>query len=248
LLEQRVSERTEELRLRNEELDRTNRDLDDFAYIASHDLKEPLRGIHNYASFLLEDYEDKLGEEGKDQLETLVRLSKMMERIIDSLLEYSRVGRSELLATAVDLNQVVKEVLESLAILLSESRVEVRLAGKLSVINCDRVRVAEVFRNLISNSVKYNDKTEKWVEIGEIPDPKGPVFFVRDNGIGIPEKHREAVFQIFKRLHARDKYGGGTGAGLTIVKKIVERHNGAIWLESVIGQGTTFYFTLPGEG
>jgi len=247
LLEQRVQERTEELRKRNEELNRTNRDLDDFAYIASHDLKEPLRGIHNYASFLLEDYEDKLGEAAREQLLTLVRLSKSMEQIIDSLLDYSRIGRLELLATAVDLNQVVREVLESLSILLAEADIQVRSPYNFPTIRCDRAHVAEVFRNLISNAIKYNDKPNKWIEIGTAVRNDAPLFYVRDNGIGIPEKHRDAVFQIFKRLHSRDRFGGGTGAGLTIVKKIVERHNGSIWIDSSVGQGTTFYFTLPGE-
>ncbi len=246
LLERRVEERTAELARRNEELDSRNRDLDDFAYIASHDLKEPLRGIHNYASFLLEDYEDKLETEGRDQLQTLVRLSKLMERIIDSLLEYSRVGRSELSVHEVDLDQVLKEVLETLAITLSERNVDVRIPKPLPVIACDRVRVAEVFRNLISNAAKYNEKPDKWIEVGEMCRGGMRVFYVRDNGIGIPEKHKDAVFQIFKRLHARDKYGGGTGAGLTIVKKIVERHDGKIWLESLVSEGTTFYFTLSG--
>jgi light-regulated signal transduction histidine kinase (bacteriophytochrome) len=245
-LEERVKERTEELLERNVELARTNQDLDDFAYIASHDLKEPLRGIHNYASFLLEDYQDRLEPEGKEQLQTLVRLTKMMEGIIDSLLEYSRVRRTELLLTTVDLNDLVAEVLESLAIVLREGRVSVKQAADLPTLTCDRVRVAEVFRNLISNAMKYNDKPEKKIEIGSIPDPQRPVLYVRDNGIGIAEKHRDSIFQMFKRLHARDKFGGGTGAGLAIVKKIIERHQGEIWLESTPGEGTTFYFTLSG--
>jgi light-regulated signal transduction histidine kinase (bacteriophytochrome) len=112
-------------------------------------------------------------------------------------------------------------------------------------VRADRVRVGEIFHNLIVNAMKYNDKPEKHVEVGWREDPGGPpVFYVRDNGIGIPEKHHDAVFRIFKRLHGRDKFGGGTGAGLTIVKKIVERHHGRIWVESSAGQGTTFYFTL----
>jgi light-regulated signal transduction histidine kinase (bacteriophytochrome) len=110
-------------------------------------------------------------------------------------------------------------------------------------VRADRARVGEIFYNLIVNAVRYNDKPGKWVEVGWA-EGEPPVFYVRDNGIGIPEKHFDSIFRIFKRLHSRDRFGGGTGAGLTIVKKIVERHSGRIWLDSVPGEGTTFYFTL----
>src|SRR6202041_315544 len=123
----------------------------------------------------------------------------------------------------------------------------VRISVPLPVVQCDRIRIGEIFRNLITNAVKYNDKNEKWIEIGfQSEQASGEVteFYVRDNGIGIREKHRDSVFRIFKRLQARDKFGGGTGVGLTIVKKLVERHGGRIWVESEFGVGTTFYFTL----
>lgn len=259
-LEERVRERTLELRqelaerLRaeselarsNEELQQSNKELDDFAYIASHDLKEPLRGIHNFSSFLLEDYADRLDEEGRAKLETLTRLTRRMETLIDSLLHFSRLGRVDLAIDRVDLNQVVEEVLENLGITLRQSGVEVRIPRPLPRVRADRARVGEIFHNLVVNAMRYNDKERKWIEIGFLDAEEGrpPVFYVRDNGIGIPEKHFESVFRIFKRLHARDRYGGGTGAGLTIVKKIVERHSGKIWVESTPGEGTTFYFTL----
>lgn len=238
----------EELRGKNAELARSNQELDDFAYIASHDLKEPLRGIHNYAMFLLEDYRDRLDDDGRAKLETLTRLAARMETLIDSLLQFSRVGRIELSNVETDLGELVRATLEGLQITLAERRVDVRLSGRLPTVRCDRVRVGEVFHNLIANAVKYNDKPEKWVEVGCRADGGPPVFYVRDNGIGIAAKHREAVFRMFKRLHGRDKYGGGTGVGLTIVKKIVERHGGRIWIESTPGEGTTFYFTLAPGG
>ncbi len=152
-------------------------------------------------------------------------------------------------------------MLDSLRINLKERGVEIRIPRPLPTIQGDRVRIGEVFRNLITNSMKYNDKPEKWIEIGygtdlgldaSRPGKARPllghrtVFYVRDNGIGIPEKHYEAIFRIFKRLHARDEFGGGTGVGLTIVKKIIERHGGRIWVESTPGEGTCFYFTLSG--
>lgn len=261
-LEQRVKERTRELQQelterqrterelerRNEELHQSNKELDDFAYIASHDLKEPLRGIHNFSSFLIEDYSDKLDEEGRSKLETLMRLTHRMETLIDSLLHFSRLGRVDLAIDQVDLNEIVAEVLDSLAITLDETGTKVRIPRPLPTVRADRARVGEIFYNLVVNALKYNDKPERWIEIGAIENGGGrggkPVFYVRDNGIGIPEKHYDSVFRIFKRLHGRDKFGGGTGAGLTIVKKIVERHHGRIWLESAPGEGTTFYFTL----
>jgi signal transduction histidine kinase len=251
-LEQRVDDRTRELARRNEELHQSNKELDDFAYIASHDLKEPLRGIHNFSNFLLEDYADKLDGDGRSKLETLMRLTHRMETLIDSLLQFSRLGRVDMAMEQVDLNEIVAEVLDSLAITLQEEKVEVRLPRPLPRVRADRVRVGEIFANLVVNAAKYNDKPRKWIEIctSQNGSPAGegpPVFYVRDNGIGIPEKHFDSVFRIFKRLHGRDQYGGGTGAGLTIVKKIVERHHGRIWLESSPGEGTTFYFTLQEE-
>jgi signal transduction histidine kinase len=247
-LEERVRERTRELEVRNEELAQSNKELDDFAYIASHDLKEPLRGIHNFSNFLLEDYGDKLDEEGRSKLMTLTRLTRRMETLIDSLLHFSRLGRVDLAIDRVDLNGIVAEVLDSLAISLAQENVEVRIPRPLPAVRADRARVGEIFHNLIVNAMRYNDKPRKWIEIG-VSENGGqpgatPVFYVRDNGIGIPEKHHDAVFRIFKRLHGRDQYGGGTGAGLTIARKIVERHHGRIWLESSAGEGTTFYFTL----
>lgn len=248
-LEHRVQARTRELRTANDELQQSNRELDDFAYIASHDLKEPLRGIHNYSMFLLEDYADKLDADGKAKLETLLRLTRRMEVLIDSLLQYSRLGRIDLTLEEVDLNELVAEVLENLDVNLKAERVEVITPRELPRVLGDRVQLGEIFHNLIVNGVKYNDSERKRIEIGyrEEQDGRPPELYVRDNGIGIPDKHYDAIFRIFKRLHARDKYGGGTGAGLTIVKKIVERHNGSIRVESAPGEGTTFYFTL-GKG
>lgn len=249
-LEERVRDRTRELERRNEELHQSNKELDDFAYIASHDLKEPLRGIHNFSSFLIEDYADKLDDEGRSKLDTLMRLTRRMETLIDSLLQFSRLGRVDLAIDQVDLNDTVAEVLDALSITLKESGTQVRIPNRLPTVRADRARVGEIFYNLVVNAVKYNDKPEKWIEIGALMEGDGegegqpPVFYVRDNGIGIAEKHHDSVFRIFKRLHGRDKFGGGTGAGLTIAKKIVERHHGRIWLESSAGEGTTFYFTL----
>ncbi len=231
-----------------EDLVQSNRELDDFAYVVSHDLKEPLRGIRNYAGFLLEDYGDELDDDGRTKLEALPRLAGRLEGLLDSLLHYSRVGRTDLAIAPTDLQVLVEEMVDSIHVSLEEAGVEVRIPELLPNVNCDPVRVGEIFRNLLTNAMKYNDKDQKWIEIGfEREDATGsPIFHVRDNGIGIREKHLDSVFRIFRRLHARDAFGGGTGSGLTIVKKLVERHGGRIWAESTYGEGTSFHFTLGG--
>ena len=266
-----VLRKANELAQLNLELVRSNTELDSFSYIASHDLKEPLRGIHNYSSFLIEDYGTVLGEDGVDKLNTLMRLTQRMEDLISSLLHYSRLGRADLQIDRVDLNTLVSSVIDLINMSQPETaeNIEIQVVRSLPTVACDRVQVTELFTNLVTNSVKYNDKAQKQIEIGYLsshevaealrkeaiapsditPDRikntvSAPIFYVRDNGIGIREKHLELVFRIFKRLHPPKRFGGGTGAGLTIAKKIVERHSGLLWVSSVFGEGTTFYFTL----
>lgn len=243
----------------DEALQKSNRELDDFAYIASHDLREPLRGISNYATFLREDYGDKIDAEGISKLETLKRLCKREEDLIQSLLTYSRLGRTDLKYTSVDLNKLIAETKETIEFSFPNQAIRISMPQKLPTIQCDAIRIGEVFFNLISNAIKYNEKPKKYIEIGylknivshfNLPEAQygnitSPVYYVCDNGIGIHKKHKEKIFIIFKRLHGRDKFGGGTGAGLTIVKKIIERHGGKIWFDSEVGEGSTFYFTLP---
>ncbi|MEA5568158.1 ATP-binding protein [Anabaena sp. UHCC 0399] len=240
-----VLRKADELAQLNIELERSNKELDAFAYIASHDLKEPLRGIHNYSNFLIEDYGEIIDAEGKEKLMTLIRLTQRMEDLIDSLLHFSRLGRVDLSMQPTNLNDLVHRILDMLNLRIQESGVEIRIPRPLPTVYGDRVQLGEVFSNLIANAIKYNDKPNKWIEIGYLDNVPRPItFYVQDNGIGIKEKHFDSVFRIFKRLHSPSKYGGGTGAGLTIVKKIVERHGGTIWLESTYGKGSTFYFTL----
>jgi PAS domain S-box-containing protein len=237
-----------QLQIRNKALERSNAELDDFAYIVSHDLKEPLRSIHSFASFLLEDYRDRLDNEGRSHLDIVMQSSRRMANLLDDLLIYSRVGRTELAMQPTNLGRVVARVVEDFESLLTRSNAVVTVDPDLPTVSCDNVRIGAVFRNLIENAVKYNDAEEKQVEVGWRPthgsENGSPVVFVRDNGIGIREKHQSIVFKIFKRLHGRDKYGGGTGAGLTIVSKIIARHGGRVWVESEFGKGSTFCFTF----
>lgn len=238
-----IVEQTEALARLNRELEQSNIELDSFAYVASHDLKEPLRGIHNFAHFLQIEEDERLSEGGKTRLQTILRLTQRMDDLIESLLQYSRVGRVELTLHPVPLQEVLTQTLELLRTRLEDSSVAVRVPRPLPVVECDRVRVAEVLNNLLTNAIKYNDKAERWIEVG-YEDAEPLVFYVRDNGIGIEPEDSEQIFQIFRRLHGRDAYGGGTGAGLTITKKTIERHGGRIWVTSTPGEGSTFSFTL----
>lgn len=250
-----VLRQADELASMNIELQRSNEELDSFAYIASHDLKEPLRGIHNYANFLMEDHGEILNEDGVAKLQTLMRLTQRMEDLINSLLYFSRLGRAELMRQPVNLDDLVHQVITTLTIARPQHATEFRMPRPLPVVECDRAQVNELFSNLISNAIKYNDKSEKWVEIGYLEalataqEASHPpiTFYIRDNGIGISKEYLHQIFQIFRRLHGRDEYGGGTGAGLTISRKIVERHGGKIWVESIPDEGSTFFFTLASE-
>ena len=235
-------------------LEHSNRELDDFAYIASHDLKEPLRGIHNHSRFLLEDNQDKLDPDSVKRLSRLVHLTQHMEHLINDLLYFSRLGRQELAIGPTDLNPVVADIEMTLEVFLDERGARISVPRALPTITCDRTRVAELFRNLITNAIKYNDAPEKIVEITYEPAhplPDGTlahgVFCVRDNGRGIEAQFHDDIFRIFKRLQASEGSEDGTGVGLTFVKKIVERHGGRIWIESELGKGSAFYFTLEEE-
>ncbi len=251
-----VISRAEQLTELNTDLARSNDELDAFAYVASHDLKEPLRGIHKYAHQLTVSaaYADP---QNAQRLDSLTRLTLRMDSLLDSLLHFSRVGRVTLELEDVDLDELVHEALEMVGSRRSERPNEVVMATNLPHLRADRVRLREVFVNLLSNAFKYNDKPTVHIEIGWHPPhtvtrqphwpadtTHHPIFYVRDNGIGIEARHAEQVYKMFKRLHGRDEYGGGTGAGLTIVRKLIERHGGAVWFDSEPGVGSTFYISL----
>lgn len=239
-----VLRRTERLISLNAELEKKNTDLNSFAYIAAHDLKEPLRGIVNYCAFMDEDHGEELSVEAHRKLQTIASLAKQSEELIEALNHFSKVGRIELTVKETAIQGLVQNVLVAHRQLLTEQKVEVIVAEDFPVIECDPVLVREIFSNLLTNAIRYNDKHEKRVEIGCREENGQTVFSVRDNGIGIREKHYDDVFHIFRRLHAHEEYGGGTGAGLAIVKSVIEKHGGRIWIESVCDEGTTFHFTL----
>ncbi|HET8932050.1 MAG TPA: PAS domain S-box protein [Polyangiales bacterium] len=229
-----------------EALKLTNQELDDFAYIASHDLKEPLRGLANNANFLEEDYRERLDDAGKARIARMRYLCIRMESLINDLLYVSRLGRQELAIRDTDLNLVINEIVQLMEPVLEEQQASIVIPKRLPYYECDHVRVQELFRNLITNAVKYNTSSTKRVEVGFLNEYAGrkDVFYVKDNGVGIDPRFHSEVFRIFKRLNAEPDDTKGTGSGLTFVKKIVERHNGSVWIESQLGEGATFFFTL----
>lgn len=246
ITEQKTHE--EELTRYTKALEKSNTELDEFVYIISHDLKEPVRGMYSFAQFLDEDYAEILDEEGRHRISTLMKMAKRMDSLIEKLLYFSRLERTELSMATVDLQESLNEVIDLLEPYIEQTKAKIIVETPLPDYYCDQARVGEIFRNLITNGIKYNKTDSPEIHIGVRPSETGsgapPVFFVRDNGIGIPEKHFHSVFKMFKRLHGRDDFGGGTGSGLTITQRIVQQHGGRIWIESESGQGTTFLFTL----
>jgi PAS domain S-box-containing protein len=218
-----------------------NRDLQDFAYIISHDLKAPLRGISSVMSWLTSDYSHLLDEDGRELIALLNGRVERMEQMINGVLEYSRVGRDAEKRIAVDLNRLVGEVKADVD---PEERVEVIIETPLPTLVIEPTRIRQVFQNLLDNAVKFIDKPEGEIRVGCKPQDDCWVFWVQDNGPGIEQRHFERIFQIFQTLTPRDQMEN-TGIGLSIVKRIIELYEGEIWLESTIGKGSTFFFSLP---
>lgn len=218
-----------------------NQELNEFAYVVSHDLKAPLRAISSLASWLASDYYDKLDDEGKGYLNLLVNLVKRMDKLINSILQYSRLGRIKEEKVEVDLNELIKEMIDILA---PPENIKIRIENELPVIYVEETRIRQVFQNLLSNAIKYMDKPEGMIRVGCVRDDGYWRFSVSDNGHGIEEKYFEKIFHLFQTLQSRDETEG-TGIGLTLVKKIIDMYGGRIWVESELGKGSTFYFTLP---
>jgi PAS domain S-box-containing protein len=227
-----------------QDLARINAELEDFTHSVSHDLKEPLRGIEAFAGFLAEDYGDKLDEQGQRYVGVLRDSAVRMKDLIDDLLQLSRIGRTAVEYVQIPMRAMIEDIGLDLGFAIQEKNVDLRVDPNLPTIACDKVRLREVFKNLISNAVKYNDKPQPVVEISCRQENGLYTFSVKDNGIGIDEQYHEKIFRIFQRLHRREEYEG-TGVGLTICKKVIEAHGGTIWVESTAGEGTTFLFTIP---
>lgn len=222
------------------------KEADEYTYAISHDLKEPLRSIDAFSKFLIEEHYQKLDEGGRHQVEVIRHSALRMQRLIGDLLMFSRLSQPKPMEP-VSLSKLLVQVRDTLTFALDAKHVDLRI-GRLPKVACNPTAMTAVFHNLISNAIKYNDNPSPLIVVGATesihPDTQTPehVFFVRDNGIGIPRDAFERIFQIFQRLHRDDE---GTGIGLAIVKRVIEWHGGRIWLESAEGRGSTFYFALP---
>lgn len=238
---QELQRANEQLRQSEEQLRRANRELADFATIVSHDLKSPLRAVSTLARWLRSDYDDKLDDEGREHLDEMVHRVGRMDRMIDDVLEYSRLGRSEGQAGAVRLSELVPAVVQDLA---PPAEVRVEVAPDLPMVEGDPVRLRQVFQNLIGNAIKHNDKPHPRVRVGWADEGSVWRFWVVDNGPGIAPRHAERIFRMFQTLVPKDR-ADSTGVGLALVKRIVEVAGGRIWVEPGPGEGAAFCFTWP---
>ena len=228
-------------------LQRSNTDLQQFAYVASHDLQEPLRTIASFTQLLAKRYGDKLDDKAREFIAFAVDGSKRMQTLINDLLSFSRVGTQGRSLVPVSTDAVLDAVLKNLKRSIEESRAIIT-RDPLPVVLADELQLSQIMQNLIGNAIKFRRDGAAIVHIGAEQTPTGWNISVRDNGIGVAPEHSERIFVIFQRLHARGEYPG-TGIGLAVCRRIVERHGGRIWVESAPGQGSTFYFALPkGDG
>ena len=230
------------------ELARSNQELDNFAYVASHDLREPLRGIAINADLLMRE---EISESGMKRIERMIELTTRMETLISDLLFFSRLGRGDQSQEDIDPSEVIKSIERELLEMLERTRGTIRIETGLPLVHADKPKIKIIFQNLITNALKYNDADTKLVTIGfqESVKVNGKhlqnVFYVQDNGIGIDEQNHAKVFKIFTRLNREKDYGQGTGAGLSFVGKIIEEYGSKPTIASQLGQGATFYFSLP---
>lgn len=235
-LEQRVAERTAQL-------EAANRELEAFSYSVSHDLRAPLRAVDGFSQAVIDDFGPLLPEEGVRYLETIRASTQRMGALIDDLLAFARLNRLDLNRKAVDPDALVRASLDDLGFPWANRKVDVRI-GALPACTGDPVLLRQVWMNLLSNALKYTRKRERaWVEVGCTRTGEGDTFHVRDNGTGFDMRYAQKLFGVFQRLHRQEEYEG-TGVGLAIVQRIVQRHGGRVWAEAAVDRGATFYFTL----
>jgi len=231
------------LRQTAQDLERSNRDLEQFAYVASHDLQEPLRAVGGYVKLLQHRFPDKLDAAAREYITGAAAGAERMQGLITDLLAFSRVGTQGGAFAPADLNALLSNALNNLQVTITESGAKIT-SDPLPTLPVDGTQIAQLFQNLIGNAIKFRSARAPEIHVGARQEKERWLFWVRDNGIGIEPQYSERIFQIFQRLHTRKQYPG-TGIGLAICKKIVERHGGAIWVESQLAQGSTFYFSIP---
>jgi light-regulated signal transduction histidine kinase (bacteriophytochrome) len=240
-----ISDLNKDLRKEVNELTDSNVELERFAYIASHDLQEPLRGVLSYLQLLQREYQGQISSDALRYIHFALQGSERMKKLISDLLEYSLLSNHTASYQDVDLDEVLRDVLAVLRPQLLEQGAIVA-AEPLPVVRNEKMRMVQLFQNLVGNAIKYRDKADPRIHIGVSDGGDNWVLSVRDNGIGIDPLFFDRIFVIFQRLHGWNEYPG-TGIGLTSCKKIVERRGGRIWVDSAPGKGSTFFFTMPKE-
>lgn len=225
------------------ELERSNRELDQFAYVTSHDLKEPLRMISEFTMLLEKRYKGKLDSDADEFIGFIVGGANRMQQLLDSLLKYSRISTNTKKFELVDMNEVLNESLNNLKIAVEESNAVIK-SESLPNVYADRSQMIQLFQNLIANGIKFHNKETPIINVSYRRVGEKYYFAFKDNGIGIDPKNQARIFKVFQRLHTVEEYDG-TGIGLSITKKILEHHNGSVWVKSKLNQGSTFYFSIP---
>nr|MBA3970985.1 GHKL domain-containing protein [Bacteroidota bacterium] len=235
-----------ELSKKSDDLEIANKELEQFAYVASHDLQEPLRTISNFVGLLEKKYKDNIDDSANEYIRFIVKATAKMRNLINDLLDLARIGR-DVVFKDVDCNEVMKEILSELEASIVESQAKIRFTP-LPVIKGNQLEIKLLFQNLISNSLKFKkEKVNIDIQVTAEEKESEFLFAIKDNGIGIETQYKEKIFIIFQRLHTSEEYPG-TGIGLATCKKIVVRHGGDIWVDSKVGLGSTFYFTIHKTG
>ncbi len=243
LLSEQISKRELELNSIIEDLRRSNEDLQQFAYVASHDLQEPLRAIMSFSQLLEEKFYDKLDANGKEYISFITDGAKNMNILIKDLLAYSRITTHAETPGLHDLEEILKDAIYNLQEAIKESGAVITY-DKMPILKVDRTQFLQLFQNFISNAIKFRRDIPPMIHIGVTEGSVAWLFSIKDNGIGIESKYFDRLYNIFYRLHTKEEYPG-TGIGLPICKKIIQRYGGKIWVESELNKGTTFYFTIP---
>lgn len=239
-----LNEMNENLKRESEKLEDANKELEAFAYSVSHDLRVPLRAIDGFSRIVVEDYEDKLDDEGKRLLNIIRENTKKMSQLIDDILLLSRAGRHEMRISSIDMESLVMNIFEELKPSIEDRDVQLEIKS-LPPAYGDRTLINQVLTNLISNSIKFTRIREKGIiEVGSKEEKNENVYYVKDNGAGFDMKYVNKLFGLFQRLHGADEFEG-TGVGLSIVQRIIRRHGGRVWGEGKVNEGATIYFTLP---